>query len=600
MRDKPRPLWCTYALLMGLSLLVRVVLWIPVAQSGMPPIHDEGSYLTRAVGYGAIVEAWCSGRAPEPDDWAWSYREGAWPPLHPILIGLAFAVLEPNLALARFIVLLQSALTTGVVFALTRRTADRRAAVAAGLIHVFYPSFLAYSHLLWSETTYALMLLTSLYFAVRTVDARGKTRTAFALLCGGFLGLAGLARAAILPLLFAVPAWLGWRLPRGPRRIVLPLAALATSIAVLTPWLWKLHAEENRFVPLSTAAGYNLYLGNNPWSFEDQARREAAAPLQAYENEHGVSRDEAGRVLALQYIRDDIPAFARRCWAHARAMCVPDWYALRHVFYAHYPPVPPVAAVILLALFFFAFAALAGVTTWAFVKPSNVLRYRSLPLICLLFGVLPNFMTIANSRMLVPLLILILPLAGHGLADWIKRRRGIWPAATILIAAGVIRLLNPSFPIAAFGSRNQMSTFHAASAQVLHKYFGARRIHGKDRVMVRYVGGKTRQRFRFELITASHVFGDTRESTADWRPAPRGDEGRLEIITPRAADGKPVLRVTNMVTAQSADVNLVSPNAWRRWTPTGVDGLDFKWLGAAGIQDEQTAALLRQTSLLRL
>jgi 4-amino-4-deoxy-L-arabinose transferase-like glycosyltransferase len=584
----------TCGLLLLISLAVRLALWWPVAASGMSPMYDEGAYITRAVGYGNVIKAYATGAQPTETDLAWAYRDGGWPPLHPLLIGVVFAVFGPSVGLARLVVALQSALTTCIVYILTQRLADRRSALVAAGLYIVYPSFLAYSHLLWSESTYVLVFLVALYFAVRAVEAdRSRQRVTFALLCGLFLGLAGLTRAAVLPLLIVVPAWLGWSIGQRRHRVLLPIAAFVVSLVVLSPWLGTLWSRENRFVLLTTTAGYNLYLGNNPWSQEDQARGEVRAALEDYMSAHGVSRDEAGRALALAYIRDDLGGFFARCCQHARALWVPDWYVMRHVLYATYPPMSNAAVLALIAFFVSAIVVLLGGAAYGLNVRRTEFKHRGLLLACVVFGMLPSLPSIANSRMTFPLLAILLPATAVGLVTIVQRRG--WGCGVIMLAAtiAVMWILNPSLPSGAFGTRNQVSAHYAPVAGWLKRVFGASDITLKDRLLVRYVGDGTSGVMHLSIPTDNYTFQDSNTRELTWNDPNPGAITRVEIAAPSAA-APPSIRLTRSATNQAVTFQPVQPGAWRTWKPTGLAGIEYMWLGSASIPDEQVALLLQK------
>ena len=585
-----------YLCLFLVSLTVRSALWIAVSASGMTTMYDEGTYLTRAVGYGNIVKTLLSGNQPDPTDYDWAYSNGGWPPLHPFLIGLAFAAFGPSIALARLVIVLQSALTTCVVYALTRRVSEPRAALFAAVLHIFYPSFLAYSHLLWSETTYVLMCLSALYFSVRAIasEENGRWQFIFILFSGLSLGLAGLTRAAVLPLLLVIPSWQMWKIQSGWRRILLPLATLLVALATITPWQVTLCNREGRFVPLSTAAGYNLYLGNNPWTGQDQVRHEARAQLQTYMDRHKVSRDEAGRALALGYIRSDPLGFAARCWRHARALYVPDWYVLRHLLYATYPPIPDGLALVVIVWLFGALAILLGCATYGFSRGTPGFTQRGLLAACIIFGMLPSLPTIANSRMVFPLLALLVPAGGIGLAAIIAKRRRLVGLFLLTIAGVTIRIANPSLPDGAFGTRNQVSTHYASAAAMLERFFGARLIAGKDRIMLRYVGPDVPVSVTLSITDGKHVFQDSNSSQTVWQPGHRSAVIGYDIVTADATAGPPQIELSSSETSFPIRFAPVDPAAWRCWQSTGVAHFEFLWLGAAGITDERVALLLQK------
>ena len=585
-----------YLCLFLVSLAVRAALWIPVSMSGMTTMYDEGAYLTRAVGYGNVVSALLTGEIPEQADYNWAYRNGGWPPLHPLLIGLAFAAFGPGVALARLVVVMQSALTTCVVYALTRRLANQRAARYAAGIHILYPSFLAYSHLLWSESTYVLVCLSTLYFTVRAVETSlsGKRQFLFILLAGLSLGLAGLTRAAVLPLLLVIPAWQMWKIKPGVGRFLLPGTTLLVALATISPWMATLWNRESRFVLLSTAAGYNLYLGNNPWSQEDQARHEARGRLQEYMKENNVSRDEAGRALALAYIRSNPAGFVVRCWQHTRAMCVPDWYVLRHMLYATYPPLPAVLGPLIIILLFGTMTILISCVTYGFCENSSAFMHRGLLAFCVAFGMLPSLPTIANSRMMFPLLAILLPAAGVGLAAIIGQRRWIVGTLILVIAAVSLRSVNPSLPQGAFGTRNQASTHYASSATMLERFFGAQQIAGKDRIMLRYNGPEVAANVTLTLVGGKHVFQDSNSPQATWSIKKNKGVIGFDIITTDATVGTPTIQLLYPKGDRLISFEPVHSDAWRRWQPTGSEHFEYTWLGAAGITDERVSLLLQK------
>lgn len=588
----------TYGLLFLASLAIRMVCWLPVVQSGTPPMYDEVSYVSRAVGYEDVLKAYLKGgifwAQPTKSDLERAYQDGGWPPLHPLLIGAAFGLFGRGMALARLVVVLQGALTTCVVFALTARLSTRRVALVAAGLHIFYPSFLAYAHLLWSETTYVLACLSALYFAVRAVDAdRPGRQVLLAGLSGACLGLAGLTRAAVLPLLIVVPAWLAWKTAKPRQRLVLPVVGFGMSVLVLSPWLATLHAREQRLVLLSTTAGYNLYLGNNPWIGEEHNRPKIRAALNAHMRERGVSRDEAGRALALAYIREDPGGFVWRSWRHARALWVPDWYVMRHVLYATYPALPTAAAVALLGLLAASVVLLLGCAGYGFGCCGPEFRHRSLLLGCVLFGMLPSLPTIANSRMTLPLLAMLLPAAGVGLTTLAARR--VWiRAAAVLAATGVaLWALNPSLPRGALGTRNQASAHYASMVHWLERLFGAEGIATQDRLLLRCTDGNLPGAVHLSILSDGYVFGATQSRSLSWPyPAP-GEVKTLKIRAPHAAAEPPTLRLTLPATTRSATIQPVQPEAWRRWHPTGLNGIEYAWMGSVGLSDAEVARLFR-------
>jgi 4-amino-4-deoxy-L-arabinose transferase-like glycosyltransferase len=165
----------------------------------------------------------------------------------------------PELAVARAANLCLAALTLLGVFCVARRlTRSRLAAVLALLWFALYPADIAYTSITLSQPAFNAFALAGVALCVCAQPAR-----VWAVLAGGvLLGCATLTRnqGVALPLILCL-LWLSDR-KRAQRRAAI-LLALA-FVCTLAPWTirnaWQLHA----FAPVSTNAGINLYIGNNP------------------------------------------------------------------------------------------------------------------------------------------------------------------------------------------------------------------------------------------------------------------------------------------------------------------------------------------------
>ena len=155
-----------------------------------------------------------------------------------------------------------TALATPLVYRLTRRIADRRAALAASALHVLYPTFSFFAHSLWAEPLFVLLLLGAAERVLAARDAEGGARRSAAVAAGVCVGLACLTRTAGIAFLLALPvAFLQGALGTGRRRTAVSI--LVASLIVLVPWQVVLQREEGRPVLLATSSGLNFALGNN-------------------------------------------------------------------------------------------------------------------------------------------------------------------------------------------------------------------------------------------------------------------------------------------------------------------------------------------------
>ena len=86
--------------------------------------------------------------------------------------------------------------------------------MAAALAAV-YPTFVAFSHYLWAETLFSLLLTTALALVVVSASRSSAALAAGAGLC---FGLAALTRELAFPVAAAAAVWLVAMAPRSARR----------------------------------------------------------------------------------------------------------------------------------------------------------------------------------------------------------------------------------------------------------------------------------------------------------------------------------------------------------------------------------------------
>lgn len=401
----------------------------------------------------------------------------------------------------RLLQVLVSVATSLVVYRSLRRLAGERAALAGGAFVAFYPSHVAFSHLLWAETLFLLPVVGA-FDRLLAADSRGSWRTAG--LAGVLLGVASLVRSVGVVLLAASCVWLLW--PR--RRQLAPVAALAGGAAlVILPWSIHASSRAGRPMLIDGNAGYNLFSGNNRWippglqgtwslglglgnGVEEtraaQLRRKGASPELAWIAPEAGWRIEVEREMRAagiadpesfaaadwfrdhalrEIVRDPIGALARiplklSCW------WAPDFFLPRHLLRDWYGPLPrPIGAgVAALAMLASAVPLLLGPAALAALPRS---RFRSLALAWLASAALIHALTFAVSRMhqpFVPLLAMAVCLAwlDPGGASPPRRlvRRGL-PVLGLALATWIL-----SAP-AVFGLYLSPGPRYAALARVL-------------------------------------------------------------------------------------------------------------------------------------
>jgi 4-amino-4-deoxy-L-arabinose transferase-like glycosyltransferase len=141
-----------------------------------------------------------------------------------------------------------------LVFLLGQALFDARTGLLAALIAAIYPELVAYSHFLWSETLFAVLLVAGLV-AVWYAEARGSRP--LALLGGAAFGLAALTREIAIPVAGVCAAWGVATARCGDRRAALLRAALLMAAMAVTilPWTIATIASSTASSPCPPWAG---------------------------------------------------------------------------------------------------------------------------------------------------------------------------------------------------------------------------------------------------------------------------------------------------------------------------------------------------------
>ena len=556
-------------LLIAVSLALRVGLVLIAAGPQVRPLYDEGEYLRSAKAFARIYADLARFEPPAERDVSAAYGRGWWPPGHAMLLGTGLLVFGDSTVGARLTVAVTSALTTGLVFLLTLALAARPAALAAAILHLLHPTFLAFSHYLWSETTFIALLLLALIALVRATGEETTRPTLWALMTGIGVGLMLVTRAAALPLLVVMPAWIVCS-GRGSRASWLRGGlALVVALLVIAPWQLQIQRREGEFIPLSTAAPYNLVLETNPWPGTE------GGPLRRQINQRareiGGTTSAAARSIAIETIVADPVAYAAACVRRARTLWDLDTLLLRHVLIAIYPPVSGLTAWLVLAASFGSLLLVTGLVV-AGVPASWPSRGALLLLVMIVALAVGPVLTVTNSRMGIPILALLLPLAGLGAV----RLQGLAPLARALVAAAIALAAANSLTVDRHDDglvATGASSHFRAVVPTMDRLFGTH-TPSADCVQVRAE--------RDILLSLPAEYRFKRGAERERRLKPDG-AARLEIVGRdsgrRAPAGQLELLLRTPGSPNAVSMAPVRPDTWQRWRDTELPGVSVLWCG---------------------
>jgi hypothetical protein len=375
---------------------------------------DESRFLASAVRLAETGEFWVGG------DRAWEMPGTA------LFYAAAVGLFGPQSAVLpiRFTQSILLAIQCGLIsFIALRLFRSQAAAFIAACLAALYPFLAFYQGLLLSETLFDTFLLAAMLALLWWRDRGTATDAAFVVTILLF-ALATLTKATptfMPPLLMAATAWLtgaSWR-----RSLVILATAFCFYAACLTPWWIRNATVLHSFVPLTTGAAMNLYLGNNPhnltagidWTTDVDSAE--AQRILAMPNE--LERQRTFSRLAVDYIKAEPVTFLH----NAAKKFARFWNIVPNASEYKSPAYAALSAlsfgpVLLLALF-------CALWRWR--------DWRSLAPLYLVIGYFTfvHMVTIASLRYRLPIEPLLIALAAGPiavLAEWYKHRRANRPA----------------------------------------------------------------------------------------------------------------------------------------------------------------------------
>ena len=240
----------------SLTILVSIAfrLWSLDLLNGRAPGGDTPNYLM-------IADNILSGRGLLLVDSTGLHMRATYPPLYPLLLAAVGLTLPLSFAV---ITAMNTAIELACAWLMTRLGKDLgspQAGSLAAALYLVWPTNLGMAPLARKEPLIALLVLALLVVLVRAIG-RGNWRSG--ILYGILTGLLALTQPGLLflPALFALVV-----LPRfDDRRRWLAMMAIAAACAVLTvlPWWIRNWLLFHKFVPLTAAGGYSLWIGSTP------------------------------------------------------------------------------------------------------------------------------------------------------------------------------------------------------------------------------------------------------------------------------------------------------------------------------------------------
>jgi 4-amino-4-deoxy-L-arabinose transferase-like glycosyltransferase len=299
--------------LVVIGLLLRCVFALAL-DSNLSRIGDEGMYSQRAA-------LW---RATGQLDTGAFVR----PPLYfAVVAAVQAAAAKLSLSWTLLLRLLQSVVGTALAFPVyrtARRVASVRAArIAVGIV-MLDPTLVAYSHLLWPETLYTL-IVAIVFDAILDLE---RSRLWHQAVIGALIGAALLLKPVFG--LFALLLALFWlaRLPLAQTAKLVVIVG-GTAALVIAPWVARNVSRYGPAILIENQAPYNLWVGNADIPAPHVLRDWVALG-------DPVERSRAGLRNGLAAISNDPAGFATRSGVRAVNLWGFEFFIVRHLIMGGY------------------------------------------------------------------------------------------------------------------------------------------------------------------------------------------------------------------------------------------------------------------------
>lgn len=357
------------------------------------------------------------------------------PPLYFLFHALTISVFGPNSSVfaAKLLQCVASCATALPVYRSALRVGGVRAARFAAAFLLFDPTLIAFSHLLWPETLFLLMVAI-IFDGIVGLDARKVSR---AIVLGSMTGAAMLLKPVFgLFTLVLAASWLkrlGWV---GALHLALIFGGAAA--VVISPWVVRNQIKYGGSIVLENQGSYNLWSGNSNQP-ADQVL------LYWWRIKDPVIRNRAATEKGLRLIRDAPGRFARRYVRRAFNFFGFEYFAVRHFVMGGYPDV---SRSVFLACFWIIQVGWALALMSAAAGLGPVSRDPTLRIVlwyALVFVAITSAMVV-TTRFRIPFAFVTTIAAGVGLDRLLTRRVG-WRSALLAVLVAALLAVSASRPV---------------------------------------------------------------------------------------------------------------------------------------------------------
>lgn len=367
-------------------------------------------------------------------------------PGFPAFIALVMKVAGRDLLWVKLAQVVLGAATAWFVYAIGRDALSHAAGLCAGWLYALDPTFVAFTHFVFTETLFVFLFTAALWLWMRT----GALSMGRAVAAGVLFAAAAYVKSSVLYLLPLLGAWLVWReRARYGAALRFCLVAAVAWAACVAPWTARNYRVHGGLVLIDSSGPFNLWRGHNPGAYRRRAAGSDwnvrfAPPFEGFSiapvSEAGgsavadLARERfdtelpsdlqvmrAAKEAAVEFALDDPVWTAHRAWYKVVDLWNPTSFLMRHLERNGYGELPRWLARALSWS-----CVLSYLFVWAAAAPA-LWRYRrtalgGMVLLLVYYYTFVHAATFGLTRFRLPVMPMVMVLAGATLAGWWGRR----------------------------------------------------------------------------------------------------------------------------------------------------------------------------------
>ncbi len=363
------------------------------------PVMDEVSYLRMArevAATGSFGALW------------------RWPPGQPYFIAAIIRIAGEKIVVIKAVEVALSSLSVILIHRIAEHTfGSRYVGTLAATLACIYPTFIAFSHYLWSETLFIFLYLLFIHLLFESPKSWRPHRL---VLCGALFGLACLTRSIAMVSVPAVVVYLWLKSDHSRKILAHLLIFLAGFAATMAPWTIRNFKVHGGWVLVAPNLCMNLWRGNSLLPGSPKGSYDFSREKYEASGETALERERYAFQMAMDLIRMSQPHWLlKKFLIHLHNWRASSPFVLRHLRMGFYGDVgePTQRLLSIFVQAIYGFVIIAAILGLAWTRHN--LESRFLITVAALFT-LTFVVTIAtNSRLRVSIMPIILMFSATGL-----------------------------------------------------------------------------------------------------------------------------------------------------------------------------------------